>query len=164
MHRIALTAALIALGVGTLASPASAQSHHGHGHRLLISLSFNSDLDHRVGDVARDAFERTLRDRIEVVVNVGDARAAQHAMRTQHLRGHFFQANVRATPARRGAIRIAVSIVVSTLEGRELEFESEAAVTISTDSVHWTDDQLTAIQRAVASATTRSIDQLLAGA
>src|SRR5262249_17524272 len=116
MHRIALMAALLALGVSTLSAPASAQSRGVHGRRLLIGVSFSSELDHHIADAAREAFEQTLRGRVEVVVHEGDARSAQHAMRTQHLRGHFFQANLRATPARRGALRIAVTIVVSTLE------------------------------------------------
>jgi hypothetical protein len=105
--------------------------------------------------------QNALSSRGEVVLHQGNAAAGQSTMRSRHLTGHFFDANIQSIQPRGNGVRASVSIAVSTFPGRVYEFESQTAITISGgsgDSQQVEDD---AVRRAMESAASRAVQQLM---
>jgi hypothetical protein len=139
----------------------------GGGARLLVGLgNVNNQSGVRgsqLSQVAQQALQQALQNNSSVMLHRGSAAAGQSAIRSQHLSGHFFDANIQSLQPRGNGVRASVSIAVSTYPGRVYEFESQTAITISGgagDSQSVEDD---AVRRAIESAANRAIQQLMQG-
>jgi hypothetical protein len=107
---------------------------------------------------AQQALESALRAQSGVVVHSGSAAQGQAMIRSQHLRGHFFNANIQNVTQNGGAVHVEVSIVVSSYPGRAYEFDSSSRITITGGAT-----VPDAVRRALESATSRAVNQLRQG-
>ena len=114
-----------------------------------------------LSEIAQTALQGALQTHGEVVLQSGNAAAGAAAIRTRHLQGHFFDANIQSLQPRGNGVRASVSIAVSTYPGRVYEFESQTAITISGGSGDSQTVEDDAVRRAVESAANRAIQQLL---
>jgi hypothetical protein len=107
---------------------------------------------------AQRALDAALSARPEVLRHTGAASTVAGVVRAQRLRGaHQFDANVQSVSAQSSGVRVAVSIVVSSLPGRAYEFDASTAVTVAGGA----DPRAAALDRAMASAVARAMTQLL---
>lgn len=115
----------------------------------------------QLSQVAQQALQGALQNRGEVVLHSGSAAAGTATLRSRHLTGHFFDANIQSLQPRGNGVRASVSIAVSTYPGRVYEFESQTAITISGGSSNSQQTEDDAVRRAVESAAGRAVTQLL---
>ena len=169
--RLALTSILAtalavvgAVGTADATGRSCARNVHAPAPRLLISVSRVSNQSPALGasasEAARQSIIETLARRGDVVVDAGNTPNAMRRMRRARLTGHNFEATIRSVQRRGASVRVTVSIVVSTLAGRSIQFESERTVTVTGASE---DAEQIAIRHALESAVNSSVEQLLRG-
>jgi hypothetical protein len=168
INRRALRSTLVSLFVVALAVVGARGTAEATGRsaapRLLISVSTVNTQSVAAGssfaEVARQSIIETLARRPDVVVESGNAPSAMRRMHSARLTGHNFEASVRSVQRRGTSVRVTVSIVVSSLAGRVMQFESERTVTVSGGAP---DAEHVAIRHAFESAVNSSVEQLLHG-
>ena len=156
----------LASGGGAAQGGSTAPSAGSGSARFLVgvgTVANNSGQAASLQQIARSAIESALQTHPEVVVHAGSAAQGTTMMRSQHLSGHFFDANIQSVQPRGAGVRAAVSIVVTSYPGRAYEFASETAITISGGSAGSPQATEDAVRRAMESAANRAVNQLMQG-
>ncbi len=117
------------------------------------------------GDELREAATAGIQDALAGSTDVATGPTGAGAQRGARGggRGHFIDANIQSIRPGTNSVRIGVSIVVSTYPGRQYEFESASAITITGGSATTPAAQADGVRTAMRSATQRAIQQMVAG-
>lgn len=117
------------------------------------------------GDEMRTAAESGIQDALSSSTDVTTTQGGASNQRSAHAvaRGHQLDANIQSIRPGNNSVRIQVSIVVSSYPGREYEFESASAITITGGSATSPAAQADGVRTAMRSATQSAITQMLAG-
>lgn len=112
---------------------------------------------------AREGIDQALTERSEVSTGA-PAAGAQRGARGVSARGHFLDASIQSVQSSGGSTRVQVSVVVSSYPGRVYEFESTSTVTLTGDAAGAPENVAAGVRRAMHTATTRAVDQMLVAA
>jgi hypothetical protein len=183
IRSVAVAGAALALVVGAGGIYAARRAHAGgllaflsqgtgdlgrmqaRGRQLYISMGTVANNSGAGGDDVRGAAQSGIQEALASssgITTTPPSASASRGARTV-VRGHVFDANVQSIRPGNNSVRIQVSIVVSTYPGREYEFESSSAITITGGSATTPAAQADGVRTAMRSATQRALQQLEAG-